>query len=105
MTGIVGVCVAIVVISLVVTAIVELLTEYILPFFVEGWKRGRARARRRDAIVEQCSKCRLMYGPGDGWGISDGWCYMFKDPRHPCAQQQLHDDDVEISTQGETNED
>jgi len=47
MTGIVGVCVAIVVISLVVTTIVALFKEYILPFLIEGWNKGRGRARRK----------------------------------------------------------
>jgi len=103
----IGVCVAIVVISLVVTAIVALFKEYILPFLIAGWKRGRAYVRRGNAIAEQCSKCDWMFGRDNDWGAGTDhiWCWMFDGPQYPCAQQQLHDDDVEISTQGETNED
>jgi len=100
MIEVVALVVMCVIALLVAGAIGALLIEYILPFFVAGWKRGRARARRRNAIVEQCSKCDWMFGRDNDWGAGTDhiWCWMFDGPQYPCAQQQLHDDDVEIST-------
>ena len=41
------VCAAIAAISLVVAALVALCKEYILPFFIEGWNKGREKRRQQ----------------------------------------------------------
>ena len=100
MIEVVALVVMCVIALLVAGAIGALLIEYILPFLIAGWKRGRAYVRRGNAIAEQCSKCDWMFGRDNDWGAGTDhiWCWMFDGPQYPCAQQQLHDDDVEIST-------
>ena len=73
----IGVCVAIVVISLVVTAIVALFMEYILPFFVEGWHRGVEKRRRQQAEKErhmfEITEDTRLFRATRGWGVAIGW--------------------------------